>query len=52
MIYIFRLVDKIDADEVRNVDRDTSFKDIKFKHILLPIGFQVINLKIKFINII
>ncbi|WP_283592027.1 SPFH domain-containing protein [Clostridium butanoliproducens] len=31
------VVDKIDADEVRNVDIDTSFKDIKFKHILLPI---------------
>ncbi|ARC83345.1 putative zinc finger domain protein, LSD1 subclass [Clostridium argentinense CDC 2741] len=41
------VVNKINADEVRNVNIKTSFEDVKFKHILLPIWISSYSFKNK-----
>lgn len=41
------IVEKINADEVRNLHISTSYQDIKFKHILLPLWISSYNYKNK-----
>lgn len=39
------IIKKINADEVRNLNIDTLYNDIKFKHILLPVWISAYNYK-------